>query len=239
MKQNTAVNSLLRTQYGVEARARLIAEFNHNRYSTLKIDNTIPEEDEGYDRDAFPIESIALPMRPSRQGIVRNQAGWGKVTNETGSMPVLPRYITSSENDSYKYWLGPMASDSAGNIPVVNGRLSWAPYIQYTGGVKANKIRAQFESTMAAPTAYSVQVQGVANGAWVTIYTGTSAPANGRLELYRSGSSWTTTPTRDPAVTVHGVRVLVTKLNRGNAYLGMIELAVLLEMDLTPPRERE
>lgn len=51
---------------------RVIAEWNHNRYTKVTtLDNyQYPEEENGYDLDMYPIEEVVRPLRP-RAGLLR------------------------------------------------------------------------------------------------------------------------------------------------------------------------
>lgn len=65
----SAVKNAIRSEHDVVAIPRLTVEWNYNRYvPTIDVDNTPAEQTDGFDIEAFPIESIILPNRPGDGG---------------------------------------------------------------------------------------------------------------------------------------------------------------------------
>src|SRR5690348_2848508 len=103
----SAVKNAIRSEHDVVAIPRLTVEWNFNRYvPTINVDNTPAEQTDGFDIEAFPIESIILPNRPGA-GILKARVGEARVADPyskfTGQTRAIRSYL-GSVDDTYKYW---------------------------------------------------------------------------------------------------------------------------------------
>lgn len=216
------------------------AEWQMNRFFRTVVDNTPSEDTDGYDIELFPIESITKTNRPVKSGIAKAVVGQAVVgLNHYDSVPAT-RYYVASQDDSYKYWQSPLASDASTFVMT-----NCAPQVTYVQDndvsgspvpltVNANKIYFTIENSFAQPTEIDVQIKTTTGGSWVTVAdeTNFTIDATGRVELWFNGSTWTTTQNLSTHTTVSAVRILINKMNK-SAYFNLIELGVSLELDLT------
>lgn len=246
----TPVVNAIRSEYDVTALPSLQAEWNFNRYVPVTASNTPAEVDEGFDIEIFPIESIVTPQRPTKgmlKGIVQEA-----ILSDSYHTPRMPRFHIASVDDTYKYWISPFISNSAGVITGVN------PTIIYGGNVATNKISITVENSWASPDTYTIQTTTNFGGSWTNV--GSPAIQNdGKMELWWSGTGWVTARPTDLTATtlINGIRLVVTKLTSGkridgtvtvykspatnsffnttgaNAHFSLIEISARLVVDLT------
>jgi hypothetical protein len=221
---DNTVENHLRTAYNVSATPQLIADWNWNRYANPTATNTVDESEFGFDIEAFPIESIVEPLRPSK-GIAKALLGQAVVA--PGYLHHHdPRFYTGDRDDTYKYWSkGPSGVD--GVIASVK------PRITYDRVVQANKIVIKFENTWATPDDWGVQVARTLTDGNATAFLaevpGSSITIrdDGTAVLYYNGTTWVDMSAFDednsyvdhaPAfnpTTVSGVQLNIRSLKEG------------------------
>jgi hypothetical protein len=182
---DNTVENHLRTAYNVSATPQLIADWNWNRYANPTATNTVDESEFGFDIEAFPIESIVEPLRPTK-GV--SKALLGQAVIAPGYVHAHdPRFYTSDREDTYKYWsIGP----SNGTGALSNCR----PRVTYDRVVKANKIVLKFENTWASPKTWTLHIASAQAETPVfnTTINGSSITINndGTAVLYYNGTTW-------------------------------------------------
>lgn len=217
-------------------KARIIAEWNHNRYTKVsEIDNFgNPEADGGFDLAMFPIRTIIDPLRPTA-GLMKARAGEGVVVQGYSDRPGTYRTYTSDTRAKYKYWTGP--SESQAIVYPSGGGYGFSeliqPYIKYQSDVLTNKIYVCFENSWTNPKIYDIQI--TVNGTtWTTIASDVVPDSKGRVVLYRqSGGNWTSTVNRDYATNIRGIRLLIKSVVKSRSWFNLIELGARLEHDLS------
>jgi hypothetical protein len=246
--QTVSVNYLntLKKAVSLEAKARLFAEWNHNRYAgPATVVNT------GYtdaDSDEFPLEAVVAPNRPDTRGILK--ARTTKNSNyATNGKPKVEGYVqaayddfdtgansrsyTVSSDSIYKYWASPTRSGTtatSGVYSLASGSLE----ITYTADVWTNKIMAVFESSVVVPKNITVSYKTTAAGAWTAIAGTFQVNSDGNLVLYRQiDGSWSATEELTAPIKIRGIKVSVAGLDRADAYLNVIEISARLKSEIS------
>lgn len=263
MKQTTPETlEAITNDYHNEVGTVLHAEWPMNRFYNTKADNTPSEDDEAYDIEYFPIDSITEPHRPT-SGICKAVVGQAYVEPEYHDTVPAARFYSVDADDEYQYWQSPRSADATGTFPLFNATnfpepldanytydnlTCVRPTVTYITEdtenaegepvdgtpivIEANKIIFTVENTFAYPTDYDVQVQYTAGGAWTTVASNLAIPENGKVELWYNGTNWTTTKNLTSKRSLSAVRLVVRKMNK-EAFFNLIELGVALERDLT------
>lgn len=187
----------------------------------------------------FPITSIIDPRRPKSAGIQYMILGDPSVTTTIASgagssktyastKEFAKRLYFSSTKTAYKYWVTPKAS---GTI-LTNCILSVSYPAVKTAS--ANKITIKFETSHSKPTSWNVKLLSLA-GSESVIYTGTTCPDSGVVNLYYNGSSWSTTEpsTISNGVDLSGLKLQINTIDVSGGYLGVIEISARLVKDVT------
>lgn len=237
MKNNPTVLNSITNDHATSVGVVVHAEWPMNRYYRTVVDNTPSEDDEGYDIELFPIESITKPNRPTA-GICKAVVGQATVEPRYRNTPPSARFYTCDRDDEYKYWQSPYTSDSTTFVMA-----DCAPEVTYVEEddvagvpvpltVNVNKITFTIETAYAKPTEYDVQVKYTTDGAWTTVASNVAIPSTGRVNLWWNGTDWTTTKDLTESVDVSAVRLVVNKMNK-SAFFNLIELGVCLERDLS------
>lgn len=236
---STALKDTLKYDHAVGIRARLIAEWEHNRFSgsTVSVDpdpgiSAVDLDDNEY-LALFDLDSIALPNRPVA-GVAKARLGTNKVkpTSDIRDNPSEARFYPPSSTDVYKYW----SSIATTNAVLSSGSYNFSTLLTvsvvYDSAVQANKIVVGFETSYSKPVRYTIQVSD--NGTtWTTIGTDLPIQPDGTVTLWNGGTSWSSTPNYNNAVTIRGVRVRVTSMDAPSTHLDIIQLGARLENDLT------
>lgn len=216
-------------------KARVIAEWNHNRYTKVTtVDNwNYPEKTYGYDLDVYPIETIIEPVRPTA-GLLKGRANEGAVVQGYSDTPRGYRTYTASPSAKYKYWTGPAQSNlteysSGGYVlpePV-------KPYIIYEEPVLTNKIYIAVEDSWHGPEKWEIEI--TTNGTtWTSINSDPARNSKGQVQLYRQAdNSWGTTVYRDNPMYIKGIRLNVLSMEHWHSWFNLIELGARLESDLS------
>lgn len=234
----TLFNSI-RKNHTVYVKPQLTVEWNYNRYIQTKVSNIPSEDDEGYDIESFPIESIAEPVRPTK-GIAKAFVGRTVAAPKyTDAVPASRHYLASPESQ-YKYWRSPYPTESTApyNFALAGGDTTAQPTVEYINllnqpvDVKANKIVVTFETTNGRPDDFDIWIKR--GGAWSKALN--SNPAidltTGRVTIYWNGTVWTTTETFGFTQEIQGVRVKVRSMN-APTHLEVIEISARRIEDIT------
>jgi hypothetical protein len=203
---------------------------------------TAPPEQGGYTykpfEKLFPITSIIDPRRPKKSGIqymilgdpsLSSTLGGGTGSAETyaSSIELNKRLYFSSPKTAYKYWVAKATGNALTNCVLT---------VSYPAVKTAatNKIVIKFETSHSKPTAWTVNLTNL-SGVDSLIYTGTTCPDSGVVELYYNGTSWTTTqPATVPqGINLSGLKLGVTSISASEGYLGIIEISARLLKDVT------
>ena len=255
---NEAVSNALKRSYAIQARPRLVAEWNMNRYFDTTVDNIINEDENNYDNEIFPIESITEAFRPTK-GIAKARIGEGTVYNfDQGT--AVNRYYVADDDDVYKYWTSPVKTDNTtGLFPRTGSDSQVSPYVIYGRDLLVNKIVITVDNYWASPLSYQVKIQQSANGPWNPIATNPTINNDGTIVLYWNGTGWSSNKpdlVNPPLRTVRGVMIQVNSMTTGkdnngnatrvlssngveytpsgrNAFFNLIEISARREVDLT------
>ena len=192
----------------------------------------------------FPITSIIDPRRPKVAGIQylilgdpsvgANVAASGVASANTyaSAKEFSKRLYFSGIKTAYKYWVTPKAS----GMLLSNCILSVTyPAIKTAA---TNKIVVKFETSHSKPTSWTVKLVNLA-GAESLIYTGTTCPDSGVVNLYYNGTSWSTTEptTISEGVNLSGLKLQINSIDIAGGYLGVIEISARLVKDVTDSLE--
>jgi hypothetical protein len=188
----------------------------------------------------FPITSIIDPRRPKAAGIqymilgdpsvatTLAATGVGSANTYASTKEFGKRLYFSSIKTAYKYWVTPKA---AGTI-LSNCILS----VSYPANKTAatNKIVVKFETSHSKPTSWTMKLVNL-SGAESLIYTGTTCPDNGIVNLYYNGTSWSETEpsTVSEGVNLSGLKLQINTISTSGGYLGVIEVSARLVRDVT------
>ena len=192
----------------------------------------------------FPITSIIDPRRPKVAGIQYmilgdpsvsvNVAASGVASANTyaSAKEFSKRLYFSGIKTAYKYWVTPKAS----GMLLSNCVLSVSYPALKTAAT--NKIVVKFETSHSKPTSWTVKLVNLA-GAESLIYTGTTCPDSGIVNLYYNGTSWSTTEptTISEGVNLSGLKLQINSIDISGGYLGVIEISARLVKDVTDSLE--
>jgi hypothetical protein len=223
MKTAPAIEAALNTEHAVMALPELTVDWNMNRFIGAVADNTPSDQDEGFDIELFPIESIVQPLRPTK-GINKLRIGQGTVGNDYNEVQdgvYNGQFYISDVDDIYKYWTSPYPSSTTGALA------SCLPQVVYNENITVNKIVITTENSWATAKNFSIQTTTSANpssGDWTEIANqsiGNAWKASGRIILYWNGTSWIVGNRQDNidgtpiTTTIRGIRLSVTSLENG------------------------
>ena len=218
----TAVYDEITNSHHNNVGAVVHAEWKMNRFYRTAVDNTPKEDDEGYDIEVFPIDSITKPNRPTA-GIAKAVAGMMTAAESRYEDAPGRRFYVADQDDVYKYWSSPSrGSETTGAISGCAPQVLYVEEDDVAGSpveknISVNKIHFTVENSVSTPETYSVQVK-TKTGSWTTVATQADIeiPASGLVELWYNGTGWTTTENLDYKTSLSGVRIVVTKM-RTNA----------------------
>jgi hypothetical protein len=230
-----ALQTLIKNGSEVRATPKLIAEWEHNRYSTPTV--TVVPDQTNTDQDwldTYDVNSIALPNRP-RTGIAKARFS-PKLRSSAPyrDQPASSRFYASTPVDPYKYFssiqkTGTVAGSGGSGYPFTT---PIEVTVMYPEEVIANKITVGFETSYSFPKTYTVEVSydGVN---WSTASASSVLDSNGRVDLWFNGANWTTIADYDNARVVRGVKVVVYTLNDQSEHVDILQLGAKLENDLS------
>lgn len=192
----------------------------------------------------FPITSIIDPRRPKLAGLqymilgdpsvssTLSTTGIGSADTYASTKQFGKRLYFSSLKTAYKYWVTPKAA----GMLLSNCILS----VSYPAAKTAatNKIVVKFETSHSKPTSWTVKLLDLA-GAESLIYTGTTCPDSGVVNLYYNGTSWSTTEpsTVSQGINLSGLKLQINSIDTSGGYLGIIEISARLVRDVTDSLE--
>lgn len=245
----TAVRTALMESVELRAVPKLLAEWDHNRFSKLKqvntdVDNKIyvdvtPANDPADTEwnTIYDINSISLPNRPAT-GIAKARLS-EPIPLQDGyrDKPQQARYYLASVEDQYKYW---SSSQRTKTTPVATNEYDFVTPITltllYEASVIANKIVVGFDISYAKPKSYDIQI--TTNGTtWTTVASNIVPNATtGQIVLWRASDqseTWGATPVYNGPVQLRGIRLVVRSMNEGYSNLDVIQMGLRLENDLS------
>lgn len=193
----------------------------------------------------FPITSIIDPRRPKVAGVqymilgdpsvpaTLAATGVGSASTYASSKEFSKRLYFSSTKTAYKYWVTPKSSGTL----LSNCILSVSYPAEYTAAT--NKIVVKFETSHSKPTLWTVKLVNLAGAESAPIYTGTTCPDSGVVNLYYNGTSWSTTEpaTVSEGVNLSGLKLQINSIDKVEGYLGIIEISARLVKDVTSSLE--
>lgn len=164
MKDYNEVYKILREHHTVKAKPRLIAEFNHNRYSEPEALN-VPEADEdSQNPDIYDIDSIVEGRRPGA-GIIKARVGEMRVGEDYDVAPDGARYYIAQPEDTYKYWA---SSNQAGAATFLPKYTNLATNPSFERGSTTSGNTEWFRNLAYDPRA-TIASGNAANAAWRTV----------------------------------------------------------------------
>ncbi len=193
----------------------------------------------------FPITSIIDPRRPKVAGVqymilgdpsvpaTLAATGIGSAGTYESSKEFGKRLYFSSTKTAYKYWVTPKSS----GMLLSNCILSVSYPAEKTAAT--NKIVVKFETSHSKPTSWTVKLVNLAGAESAPIYTGTTCPDSGVVNLYYNGTSWSTTEpaTVSEGVNLSGLKLQINSIDKVEGYLGIIEISARLVKDVTSALE--
>lgn len=229
------LNNALKEGTVLYSKPQVIAEWNHNRYTTSTVDNfNYPEADFGYDLQNFPISSITEGLRPTA-GIAKARTLNGSTTTKVYSdAPAAVRYYTVGEDTKYKYWTGPGPSIE---VPFGGGGWNFSypvyPTIIYDEAVWTNKLYVCIENSWSNPSYWSIFIT-LDGTTWDEISFEPTINSKGQVILYhQEDDNWSSTVYRDNPIQIKGIQLRVESMVKQHAWFDLIELGARLESDLS------
>jgi hypothetical protein len=188
----------------------------------------------------FPVDSIVKPFRPENSGIkyfilekVSNGSGTDVPKNSFSSYRSVsypesqPRIYYPGASTYYKYWVTPQ---NTGVDVTVN-------YL--TSGTKfalTNKIVIKFEKTHSLPSSYTIKITKSDN-TQETIASSLSTPANGIVNLYYNGTTWSANQLSEPYSFANPVSIKSINITTPSAgtdrIIGLIEISARWVKDIS------
>jgi hypothetical protein len=159
--------------------------------------------------------------------------GIGSASTYASSKEFGKRLYFSSTKTAYKYWVTPKSS----GMLLSNCILSVSYPAEKTAAT--NKIVVKFETSHSKPTSWTVKLVNLAGAESAPIYTGTTCPDSGVVNLYYNGTSWSTTePATVPeGINLSGIKLQINSIDKVEGYLGIIEISARLVKDVTSSLE--
>lgn len=218
-----------------------------NPAGSLEIVKTAPENQGGYTykpfEKLFPITSIIDPRRPKFAGIqymilgdpsIATTLSSGIASNYGTSTEFNKRLYFSSTKTAYKYWVTPAVVGTSLSNCILTTTYPAAKT------AAANKITIKFETSHSKPTSWTVKLVNLSGVESAPIYTGTTCPDNGVVNLYFNGTSWSALDdsaakawTPSVGVDISGLKLQISSLSVSGGYVGIIEMSARYVVDLT------
>lgn len=239
--------------YNVQARQRVIVEWNMNRYAELIVADNFeyPEATYNPDPGVFPIMSIVEPNRPTT-GLATGRVDITELFDNYTDTPDDDREYIADEANKYKHWASPRWSQVtpvSGSYPVANAK----PIVKYGKkvgvntvfqSVMANKIVITFELSQVEPAVWNVYIREDGDGDPMIdevdptpIAVNPTVNGKGQVTLYyQSNGTWSTSPgdyLDAPNCNVSAIMASVTALTKPNSYLNVIEISPRIERDIS------
>lgn len=208
---------------------------------------TAPASQGGYEykpfEKLFPITSIIDPRRPKFAGIQYLILGDPSVTkfdsaaSYASSKTLSKRLYFSGIKTAYKYWVTPVATvngkpDGVKTKTLTNCILQ----VRYPADRKAtaNKITIKFETSHSKPTSWTLKSLNLL-AVEAPLYTGTTCPDNGVVNLYYNGTTWSETEFETPSAgfDLSGLNLQINSIDTSGGYLGIIEISPRYVVDVS------
>lgn len=207
-----------------------------------------------------PLKDCFKPNRPDA-GLIHGiaQTGNNKKVISNNSFIKQANFSNSetrlypvSAESSFKYW-NSYRSLNNNNVGLSNVSLAISnanPFVVYSNSFKANKIVIKTQKDKGYPTKFKIQYLNTSN-AWITAVDTTSSSTStygqdGKIEISYDGSNWyfvnelntqsylsEFTDSTTKAVTMKGVRLLVSAMSTAYTPLELIEISPRLVVDMT------
>lgn len=208
---DTLLHDALRNDAEVFCTPKLIAEWNHNRYTKVTADNENPTEaDNSFDPDYFPAESVTDANRPNKAA-AKLVVEEGNIFDPNSNAEI--RYTLSSIDDIYRYWLSQDRTDSTGTFPLADDGVSTTrPFIVYDAPVLSNYIVIKLQNSFASPAQYFVKIRK--DGVWYSSVTNPTIQADGSIRLYYDGV-WSDIESMGDPIAIDGVMLQVDSMGPG------------------------
>lgn len=190
----------------------------------------------------FPLTSIIDPRRPKSAGIqymidgdpsvsttLKSNVGDYKTYSSEKTFP--SRLYFSSAQAPYKYWVS-LASNASKSLS------DCILTVTYPVDKKAtsNKIVVKFETSHSIPTEWNLKVTNAA-GVKSTIYSGTTCPTDGIVNVYYNGlPTWTTVAAdldTTKSIDINKLELEIKKNSIAGGFVGVIELSARYVVDIT------
>lgn len=244
---STDLATTIKESHGIRSSIRLLAEWNQNRYATIK---SVTNDDRADVYPEFPISSIVEPHRPQKSGIVRMMTDEDILNTGFESKAPRARTYAVSADDPYKYWISE-PSKSVGEADFTYRFPNPVqPTVIYEQPVWANKIVIGLENTFVNVEHSEVQIwDGTLDEddepVWKPIATDPTVDINGQITLYRHApigqgdiiedyiENWLETADYTHPMNLSGVRFIVEAVDEPSTHVGVIEVSARLESDLT------
>lgn len=193
----------------------------------------------------FPLTSIIDPRRPKRSGIQYMIDGDPSVNttlkSDVGSYSTYAsektfptRLYFSSIQAPYKYWVS-LASNASKELSDCNLTVTYP----IDKKAACNKIVIKFETSHSIPTDWNLKLTN-ADGIKTTIYTGTTCPADGVVNIYYNGVSWTTVAAdldTAKSIDINKLELEIKKNSVAGSFVGVIEISARYLIDVTDRTE--
>jgi len=250
MKSATAAaRETLMESHSIRAVPKLLAEWEHNRFSKIKQVNA-GDEDKIYVsvtpandpsdvewNSIYDINSISMPNRPNT-GIAKARLSEPiKLQDGYRDKPAQARFYLASAEDTYKYW---SSSQRTKLSPVATSDYEFVTPITltliYDEPVISNKIVVGFDLSYARPKSYDIQITEDGT-TWQTVSSDVIPNSTtGLVVLWRASDNsetWSNVPNYNGAGWLQGIRLVVRSMNEGYANLDVIQMGLRLEHDLS------
>ena len=192
----------------------------------------------------FPVDSVIKPFRPTGPGIkyylLLTSPAYDTATNSFSNYRAIsypgtvasdnatfqPRIYYPGATLYYKYWVSPKDVNADLTVTYVSSGTKYA---------LTNKIVVTFEKYHTLPTNYTITITKSDNT--TTVVGPTSTPNTGKVVLYYTGSSWSTTAWAEPVsyptpIAIKSIRVQGTNPGGGKV-IGVIEVSARWVKDLS------
>lgn len=226
--------STLQQDNAIKVKARLLAEWEYNRFYTPTM---FVSPDQSGDTDwATYYGNTASMVQPSRPtaGIAKARLGDNVIPETTYRTSHLgTRYYPSYEYDQYMYWSSLQRTNlvkTAGAFPF-NSPIIVS--VEYPEDIAVNKIVFGYELGYCKPVSTSVQIS-TDNINWTTIANDPVIGADGICTIYAGiGGLWDITPDYTHPVVIRGVRLTVYSTDTPYSHVDILQISPRLENDLS------
>jgi hypothetical protein len=229
-----------------------------NTYGSDDVGNIYTDNDDRL--KVSPLKDCFKPNRPDA-GLIHGiaQTGNNKKVISSSSFIKQANFSNSatrlypvSADSSFKYWNSyrSLNNNNVGLSNVSLGISNANPFVVYSNSFKANKIVIKTQKDKGYPTKFKIQYLNTSN-AWITAVDTTSSATStygqdGKIEISYDGSNWyfvnslntqsyltEFTDSTSKAVTMKGVRFLVSGMSTAYTPLELIEISPRLVVDMT------